>query len=170
MFSMVTALFQSLWKWIVSTDKLLFTLKSSMPVSAQALFKWHASNGALERLTPPFAPAVVVGRSSPFSLKDGQVRLAIPILGPCMSFSLNAFHVPDLYQEGEQFADSLLPNMVFAEWLHVHSIEKDGTTSKGEQSSLEDRIELRLQGGLFGRLAGPIALAELRRMFEYRHR
>jgi hypothetical protein len=39
-----------------------------------------------------------------------------------------------------------------------------------EQASLEDRIEFRLGGGMLGRLAAPLALAELNRMFGYRHR
>jgi hypothetical protein len=110
----VSAFLQLLWNWLASAwkvDKLVFTMKSVLPCSREALFKWHAANGALERLNPPFARALVVGRSSPFSLRDGQVRLAVPIL-PFFSLSLNAFHVSELYREGNQFADSLVSDCI----------------------------------------------------------
>jgi ligand-binding SRPBCC domain-containing protein len=57
-----------------------FVYRSHMPVSADALWDWHARPGALERLTPPWDRVRVESRTG--GLEDGaRVTLSVPV-GP----------------------------------------------------------------------------------------
>lgn len=136
--------------------------RSRIEAPAEELFRWHARPGALERLTPPWAPVAVVERSG--GLEPGsRVTLSLPALGP-LSLRWVAEHTA--LDEGRMFRDVQVRGP-FALWEHTHRFEPAG----GGASILEDRIRWALPLGPLGRLAGSAFVpAMLERMFAYRHR
>lgn len=140
----------------------LFTARSPMPVSAEALFRWHARPGALERLTPPWESIEVLERSGPPGLEVGA-RVAIRMqLGP-LPRRWEAEHTR--LEPGVLFEDRQVSGP-FAQWVHTHLMHPQGEG----QSVLEDRIAYALPAGPLGRvLAGRFARGQLERTFAYRH-
>jgi uncharacterized protein (TIGR01777 family) len=136
-----------------------FVYRSAMPVSAEALWDWHARPGALERLTPPWDDVRVVARTG--GLEDGsRVTLSVPV-GPLRIRWVSRHR--DCVR-GRHFVDEQISGP-FARWVHTHATIADGATSL-----LEDRIEYAAPAGPPGRmLAGWLVPDRLSAMFRYRH-
>ena len=135
------------------------TVRSSLPVSADAAFAWHDRRGAFERLVPPWAP---VRLASFEGIREGD--RAVIRLGPGpLALRWVAAHTDVV--EGRQFADVQVQGP-FAEWKHTHRFQPDGDGT----SALVDHIDYALPGGPLGEAVAPLLAPELRRQFAYRHR
>jgi uncharacterized protein len=142
-----------------------FTWRSSMPVSADAVWDWHARPGALERLTPPWDRTRIVDRSAR-GLEDGaRITLSVPI-GPLRVRWVSRQR--DCVR-GRGFVDEQIEGP-FAHWVHTHAM-LDETAAAGRAGSiLEDRIEYDPPYGAAGRwLAGRALRGRLDTLFRYRH-
>jgi uncharacterized protein (TIGR01777 family) len=137
----------------------IFTLRSTLPVSADALAAWHERPGALRRLLPPWQPVSLVSASG--GVRDGaRVDLA---LGP-RAFGLRWRAVHSGYLAGREFADEQVSGP-FRRWRHVHRF----VPADPGASELVDEIEWELPGGSLGALAESPVEASLARMFAWRH-
>jgi len=138
----------------------VFVRRSRITAPADAVFRWHARPGALERLTPPWDRLQVVERTG--GIENGaRVVLELP-LGPT-HVRWVAEHFD--YVEGRQFRDRQSQGP-FARWEHTHRFDPDGPAA----SYLEDRIDYALPFGTAGALVGGgFARRTLERMFAYRH-
>jgi uncharacterized protein (TIGR01777 family) len=135
--------------------------RSRIEAPAEEVFRWHTRPGALERLTPPWAPIEVVERRGGIET-GGRVVLRLP-LGPTRVRWV-AEHVD--YVDGHQFRDVQIEGP-FAHWAHTHRVEPDGS----DACVLEDSIEYTLPLGSVGALlGGPMVRRMLERNFAYRHR
>ncbi|CCK79906.1 TIGR01777 family oxidoreductase [Desulfobacula toluolica] len=135
------------------------TTKINAPV--QRLFAWHERNGAILRLTPPWAPLKMIARSG-----DG-VKKGVKVI-----FRLSVFKIPMVweaehfdYQENKVFKDRQIKGP-FSKWEHTHRFYPDGLQS----SIMEDRVEFKLPFGWLSRPFYRVAKKEFERMFAYRHR
>ena len=139
-----------------------FVRRSSMPVSAAALFDWHARPGAFERLTPGWQPTRVLSRTG--GITDGsRVEVQVPVCGGLLSKRLLMEHRH--YVAGSSFTDVQIEGP-FARWEHVHTMEpaSDGT------SVLVDRIDYELPMGVLGETAaGWYVERQLEQLFDFRH-
>lgn len=133
-----------------------FVRQSPMPVSAAALFDWHARDGAFDRLAPPGAR--IVRSEGPFASR--RVTIALPPPGG----RFDAQHedvVP-----GQQFVDRMVGGP-FAFWRHTHRFVAVSET----RSELQDHIEWRLPLAPVSHwLAGWLVERQLDQMFRVRHR
>jgi hypothetical protein len=136
-----------------------FVHRSPMPVSAGALFAWHARPGALERLLPPWQHMRI---EQPGTIDPGQTVVLRVGLGP-FSLRVAARHGP--VEQGRSFVDEQ-ESGPFAQWRHVHRF-----VPKGEHKSvLEDEIEYAFPIRRFLEpLAGRGIHAALERTFRFRH-
>ena len=127
-----------------------------MPVSARALYDWHARPGAFERLTPPWEDTRVVSRTGGFADADIELRMRV---GPFRT-RWHARH--EGHEEGRWFRDRQVSGP-FASWVHTHRFEP-----AAEGSRLVDHVEYALPfGGPM--VAGAIA-RKIERAFRFRHR
>ena len=139
-----------------------FVQRTSLPHAAERVFAWHERPGALERLTPPFAPARVLARSGTGIGPGARVVLRIPV-GPA-GVTWVAEHRD--YEPGRLFRDVMVRGP-FARWDHTHRFVPQGP----DASVLEDRVLWKLPGGALGNvLGGAFVSAMLAGMFGYRHR
>ena len=138
-----------------------FAVRSPVPVSAAAVFDWHARPAAFSRLIPPWERVTVRAIAGGFG--DGQrVTLRAKIAGP-----VGKDWVAELFEvvPGRQFRDRQLSGP-FAAWTHTHRFIPDGP----DASTLEDDIEYRLPlGGLGRAFGGGFVRHKLAAMFAYRH-
>lgn len=118
------------------------------------VFAWHGRSGAVERLSPPWAPMRLVAEAG--SLRDGRAELRLP-----GGLRWVAQHRADAYDPPRRFVDEIgsdgpasLPAWLAVQWRHTHDFQDlgDGTTR------VTDRIDT------------PVPAAALRSMFAYRHR
>ena len=138
-----------------------FSKSVPLPVSADTAFNWHSRTGAIDRLIPPWESVEVIDRGD--GIHDGSRVVLSNRLGP-LHLKWVAEHFD--CRPGEQFRD-IQRQGPFTHWDHTHRFEPDGS----DRSILEDHIEYRVPGGLFGRLvAGGFIQEKISRMFEYRHR
>jgi uncharacterized protein (TIGR01777 family) len=135
--------------------------RSQLAASADDVFAWHAREGALERLSPPWEDVRVLERSG--GIRDhGRVTLRIGA-GPA-HLTWVAQHGD--YQEGRGFSDAQVSGP-FARWEHQHAMQPLGTGG----CTLEDSIDYALPLGALGHAVGGALVREkLGRMFAYRHR
>lgn len=138
----------------------IFVERSSMGVSAEALFAWHERPGALERLLPPWQNVRVLERTG--RMRDGD-RVVLGFgRGPAKFrwVAVQSETVP-----GRQFRDAQQRGP-FRRWVHTHRF----VPADGGSSLLEDEVDYRLPLGFAGRvLAGRVARRELARVFRFRH-
>lgn len=137
-----------------------FIFRSPMPVSADALYAWHARPGAFERLNPPFDPVEVEERTG--GLEVGARTVIRMKVGPVHQRWV-AEHTA--HEPGRMFRDEQVDGP-FRKWVHTHRFEPrpDGT------SELVDEVEYELpMGGLGALFGGGFTQATLERMFAYRH-
>ena len=137
-----------------------FTLRTPMPISAQALHDWHARPGAFERLNLPWDPVTLEERSG--GLEVGARTVLRMRVGPATMrwVAVHTAHEPGLSFRDEQESGP------FARWVHTHRFEPqpDGT------SVLEDTVEYALPMGALGSAFGSgFTQNTLARMFRYRH-
>ncbi len=133
---------------------------STLPVSADEAFAWHARPGALERLTPPWERVRVVERTG--GIENGGRATFLVRVGPA-SFRWVAVHRD--YEPGRRFVDEQEKGP-FSHWIHQHLFEALGPGS----SRYTDRIEFGPPFGTLGIIAGSwLARPRLERMLTYRH-
>jgi uncharacterized protein (TIGR01777 family) len=138
----------------------VFRRRSRIEAPAEEVYRWHARPGALERLNPPWDPALVSSRTGGIEEEGSRVELRV---GP-----LRQRWVAEHYgcRPGREFRDRQLSGP-FAFWQHVHRMEPDGAAA----SFLEDEVEYALPGGPAGDcLGGRFVGSMLERLFTYRHR
>ena len=134
-----------------------FSRRTRLPAPAAVVFDWHATPGALERLTPPWERVEVLEHTG--GIRDGaRVALAVHI-GP-FRFRWVLEHCD--YRQGRSFRDVQISGP-FRFWEHTHLVEPDGPTA----CYLEDRIRYAVP---CGSLADPFVRRRLERTFAYRHR
>ncbi len=137
-----------------------FIKRTPFPVSADALFRWHGSPGALQRLTPPWERVEVIDEGS---VSEGSTTTFLLTIGP-MKMRWTARHCDVI--PGRRFADVQVRGP-FSAWRHEHLfIPGDGGTS-----FLEDRIQYRFKAhGVTRLFIGGYIRRKIERMFDYRHR
>jgi uncharacterized protein len=137
----------------------LFIKRSRFPVSADELFTWHNTPGALERLTPPWE-SVAVTEQEP--LKEGSRTIFYLKIG-FIKIKWMAKHTD--YLENRRFTDSQVRGP-FSLWRHTHTFIPESENS----CFLEDRIQYRLIfHPISTLLAGAFVARKLEKMFAYRH-
>ena len=137
-----------------------FLHRSRVAAPAEAVYRWHARPGALERLTPPWERVTVAERTG--GIEDGARVLLRVRLGPVSVRWLveHRDHVA-----GRQFRDEQLKGP-FSRWVHTHRFLSEAP----EATLLEDEIEYALPlDALAGAMAGPFMTRKLGRLFAYRH-
>jgi len=135
-----------------------FVKTTRIEAPAEAVFDWHAREGAFERLSPPFEDVRVVSRSG--GIRDaGRVALSMAA-GP---FRLRWLAQHGRFEEGRLFSDRQLEGP-FARWEHEHRMRPAGP----DACLLEDQVDFALPAGTA--LAEPLVRRRLERVFGYRHR
>ncbi|MCG8564082.1 MAG: TIGR01777 family oxidoreductase [Desulfobacterales bacterium] len=125
------------------------------------MFAWHAREGAIQRLTPPWAPLKLVSRQGRGIDKGVKVAFDMKVMGfPCRWEAEHTDHEPNVL-----FRDRQLKGP-FALWEHSHRFYPDGP----DGSIMEDQIKFKLPMGVFSLPFYSHAKRELERMFAYRHR
>ena len=133
---------------------------STLPVSADEAFAWHARPGAFERLTPPWERVEVMERTG--GIEDGARATLRVHLGP-VPLRWVALHRD--YVPGRRFVDEQVEGP-FSHWIHQHLFEPVGPAA----SRYTDRIEFTPPFGTFGAAAGMwLARPRVERMLAYRH-
>ncbi|MCP3098156.1 TIGR01777 family oxidoreductase [Myxococcus sp. K15C18031901] len=141
----------------------VFDARSRMPVSASELFGWHAREGALARLTPPWERMELLERSGEGIQPGARVVMRMRV-GP---FPRRWVAEHTAYVRDSLFQD-VQRSGPFSRWVHTHRMWPE--PSQGT-SVLEDEVEYVLPFGPPGRLLGAgYARRTLERMFAYRHR
>lgn len=138
----------------------LFSYNSHFSCSVADLYKWHARNGALERLIPPWEKTRVVERTGGIR-PGGRVKMLMHA-GP-IPYQWVAHHIENI--PGKMFRDIQYKGP-FSKWSHSHIF-----TENGSGSCLEDRIEYALPGhaylpGIIKKRVGKV----LQRTFQHRKR
>ena len=133
--------------------------RSQLPYAVDDVFAWHLRQGALERLTPPWARADVLARQGGVA-DGGRVLLGLH-QGP-FSLRWEARHKDVI--EGRQFLDEQVRGP-FHRWVHAHRF---APTAVG--CAVEDDVRYEVPLGALGRaVGGDWVRAQLERMFAYRH-
>lgn len=143
------------------SNKQIFERTVRIEASAEEVFAWHESEGAFERLAPPWERIEIVSRQG--GIRDGgRIEIAIPT-GPIRRRWV-AEHSG--YVKGEQFVDEQIEGP-FKYWKHTHRVEAEGA----DACVMHDRIEYELPGGAAGNfIAGAWVRKKLASTFEYRHK
>ncbi len=137
-----------------------FTKRSQINAPVEDVFQWHARPGAIERLSPPWDPLVVLDRTG--GIRKGD-RVILKMKAGPFPFRWYAEHTG--YEENRQFRDCQTSGP-FSEWIHTHLFDQD----EGNTCRLEDRIEYRLPfHPLTSSFIGPMISKKLKRIFKYRH-
>jgi ligand-binding SRPBCC domain-containing protein len=140
----------------------LFIYRSPMPVSAEAVYAWHARPDALQRLTPPWENAKVIQQTGGIEEMGSRVKIRVRV-GP-ISQIWTAEHTA--CEPGRMFRDSMISGP-FQRWEHTHFFIPETSNT----SWLEDRVEYELPLGWLGKLLGnAYTRRRLSRMFAWRHR
>jgi uncharacterized protein len=133
---------------------------STLPVSAEEAFAWHARPGAFERLTPPWERVDVVERTG--GIEDGARATVRMHIGPV---PLRWVAVHRDYLPGRRFVDEQVEGP-FSHWVHQHLFEPVGPAA----SRYTDRIEFAPPFGTLGAAAGMwLARPRVERVLAYRH-
>ncbi len=139
----------------------IFTRRSHIPVQVPKLFAWHARDGAIQRLTPPWAPMTLKRRQGRGIDKGVRVEFDMRVLGVPMTWE--AEHI-DFCQD-RMFKDRQIRGP-FGRWVHTHQFAPEGAHG----SIMTDLVAYQLPMGYLSALFYPLAQKELARMFDYRHR
>jgi len=137
-----------------------FVKESRIAASPAAVFAFHESPGALERLTPPWERVEVLEGGG--SIRPGSRVVLRTRLGP---FSIRWVAEHTEYNPPRCFADRQVSGP-FASWYHRHQFLDDGSGG----TLLRDEVEYEPPLGWLGRRAGGRFLdAKLRKLFDFRH-
>ena len=141
---------------------LMFDARSRMPVTASELFAWHAREGALERLTPPWETTELVERSGE-GIREGARVVMRDEGGP---------GVADAGWRGTRSISRARSSRT----SRCPAPSRAGCTPTGSgpsrpsSSVLEDEVVYAPPLGLAGRaFGGGLIRRRLERMFAYRH-
>ena len=139
----------------------MYTKKTTINVPVEQLFAWHARNGAILRLTPPWAPLKLISRIGRGIDKGVKVR-----------FQMRLFKIPMIweaehmdYQENVLFRDQQTKGP-FGKWEHTHLFHAQGKN----RSVMEDRVAYKLPLGFLSLPFYGHAKKQLAKVFDYRHR
>ena len=137
-----------------------FVKESRIAAPPEAVFAFHESPGALQRLIPPWEEVRVEQQAD--SIRPGARVVLVSKLGP-MPMRWVAEHTE--YEPPHRFADRQVSGP-FARWYHVHRFLDDGQGG----TILRDEVDYEPPMGLLGRLFGDATIRhKLQRMFDYRH-
>lgn len=134
----------------------VFEKRTTVGTAADALFCWHASPGAFERLAPPWETLRVVERTG--SIRDGD-RLTFRLRKRPTWITWEAVHRD--FVDGEQFVDEQVRGP-FRRWIHTHRFER----VDANRSTLVDRVDFEPP---FPAMTTGIARRAMERMFRWRH-
>ncbi|MBU1342760.1 MAG: TIGR01777 family oxidoreductase [Proteobacteria bacterium] len=139
----------------------VYIKRTKINASIKTVFDWHARNGAILRLTPPWAPLKMIAHSG------GGIQKGVKV-----AFRMSLFKIPMIwkaehidYQENKLFKDRQIIGP-FSKWEHTHRFIQDGKDS----TIMEDNVEFELPFGFLSRPFYGFAKKEFDRMFRYRHR
>ncbi|MCP3953744.1 MAG: TIGR01777 family protein [Desulfobacterales bacterium] len=140
----------------------LFTRKSTFNAPVEEVFIWHARQGALERMSPPWDPLEII--SKPDNIEKGA-RVVMQLRAAPLPVKITWAAEHTHYRPHSLFRD-IQTRGPFAKWIHTHRFEPlDDTTC-----TLEDSIEYALPAPPFGQLfAGRQVAGKLDQIFQYRH-
>ena len=139
---------------------MLFVKESLINATPERLFAFHASPGALQRLTPPWEKVKLIEGGN--SIRVGARVVLETRIGP-IPLHWVAEHVE--YDPPHAFADRQVSGP-FKAWHHRHEFLPNGPTG----STLRDVVEYEVPLGKLGQLCGGWYVREkLRKMFDYRH-
>lgn len=137
-----------------------FVKKTHIDAPVDEVFKWHSRQGALERLSPPWDPVLVIERRGGI---NKRARVVLEMKAGPFPYRWIAEHTD--YEENRLFRDRQVRGP-FSSWVHTHCFETDGP----DASFFEDRIDYALPFYPFGNLIGGLSVnAKLSRIFKYRH-
>ena len=139
----------------------VYIKRTKINTPVETLFSWHERNGAISRLTPPWAPLKMVARKGSGIQKGVKVTFRLSLFKIPMTWE--AEHID--YQKNKLFKDRQIKGP-FSKWEHTHRFMPDG---KG-CSIMEDKVEFKLPFGILSRPFYRLAKKEFERMFSYRHR
>src|SRR3954449_13481096 len=137
-----------------------FVKESRIEATPAAVFAFHESPGALERLTPPWERVELVEGGG--SIRPGSRVVLRTRIGP-VPLRWVAEHTE--YEPPRTFADRQVSGP-FASWHHRHLFLDDGSGG----TVLRDEVDYEPPMGWLGRrLGGRFLDRKLRRLFAYRH-
>lgn len=137
----------------------VFEARTDLDVSAAEAFRWHARQGAFDRLSPPWDRVEV--REARGGIEN-DARLVVRLGRPPLAVTWVARH--EGYEEGRRFVD-VAESGPFAHWRHEHLFEDAGK----DRALLRDRITYELPFGAVGdRMFGSYVHQRLLRLFRYR--
>jgi len=139
----------------------VYIKRTKINVPVETLFSWHEQNGAISRLTPPWAPMKMISRKGIGIQKGVKVTFKLCIFKIPMIWE--AEHID--YRKNEEFKDRQKKGP-FSKWEHTHRFISHGKS----RSIMEDQVEFKLPFGIFSRPFYGFAKKEFERMFSYRHR
>ncbi len=139
----------------------VFVQKTQIEVPVADLFAWHARDGAINRLTPPWAPLTLISRTGHGIDQGVQLKFRMKVLGIPMIWE--AEHVE--YKKNELFRDRQVKGP-FSLWEHSHIFHTTGRNA----TVMEDKVKFKLPMGIFSLPFYGHARKELARIFKYRHR
>lgn len=120
----------------------VYKKRTTIHTSIEKLFFWHARNGAISRLTPPWAPLKMIDRKGHGIDKGVKVIFEIRMFGIPMIWEAEHFE----YKENKVFKDRQLRGP-FSKWVHTHRFIPDGENA----TIMEDNVEFRLPMGFLSR-------------------
>jgi uncharacterized protein (TIGR01777 family) len=139
----------------------IFTRKSHLPVPVERVFAWHARSGAIQRLTPPWAPMTLKWRQGRGVDKGVRVGFDMRVLGVPMIWE--AEHID--FRKNRMFKDRQVKGP-FSRWEHTHLF----SPAEGDGTVMTDLVAYQLPVGCLSAPFYPLARKALARMFDYRHR
>jgi len=140
--------------------KNVFIRKTTIHAPVSKVFSWHATDGAIKRLTPPWTPLALVARKGKGIDKGVEVTFKIKLFGIPMKWE--ARHI--YYKKNEMFRDCQVKGP-FADWEHSHLFHATST----DLTVMEDQVKFRLPFGIFSLPFYGYAQRQLERIFFYRH-
>ncbi len=139
----------------------IFIKSTKIPATNKDVFDYHAREGALERLIPPWS--ILTVKSQEGSIRDGAISTFKVILGP-IGFKWTAAHFG--YLQDRQFQDKMVKGP-FQSWIHTHSF----MPYKIGHCIMEDKIAYSPPFGKLGpMLFNNTIQNNLNQLFQYRHR
>lgn len=139
----------------------VYKKRTKINAPVETVFSWHERDGAISRLTPPWAPLKMLAREG-----DG-IQKGVKVTFRLMLFKLpmiwEAEHIE--YEENRLFKDRQVKGP-FSKWEHTHRFVPEGR----EHTIMEDEVEFKLPFGWLSRPFYGLARKDFDRMFSYRHR
>lgn len=139
-----------------------FYYESIIQAPATLVFDWHHDPEAIEKLTPPWEPAEVVGEPACIDETGSRTTLKMSLFG---IIHLNWVAEHRNYQPGKSFQDIQISGP-FSRWCHTHSVEPIDENACRYIDSIDYKLPLGWLGDV---CAGWFVRRKLTKMFTYRH-